>query len=867
MSASEALEDEVGAGDVAESHGPGSGERGPTPGERRRRTAAIVAYSSLLGGVAVLIFTQSALPQAGPIRVLLPQPAMLVVVCVLWAAAVLAPVSFHYRGNTNIVTQDQIAMLIGFVFLAPWLFMVGCVVVTDTLVLAAIYRQRPVKLFFNMATIGLANIMALVLYRAVLGTHSPVSVRGWGAATLALVTVAVVSEFNVRVVTRLNGQISERRTASHLTVQAMLSAAGICLAYLVLNTAWFDPTATVPLMLVAALLIAAYRGYTRLTLRYASLQRLYEFNNALSTASLEPSSMGIEVLRHVCTVMRTRRAELVLAEPLGIPRRLALTDRGPSPVEPITLDRASIVTAAIASGTPTLYSNDSTAKPEHDPVLGDFRDAVVSPLMSESAPIGAIVALDRDEEFDRFDGDDLRLFGTLTAHAGAALERARLIEELRHEVDSKAHQATHDMLTGLPNRTLFVTEAAAALHECTGVAIALLDLDRFKDVNDTLGHTIGDRLLCDLSERLARAMTTRTTVARLGGDEFAIVVRDVESADDALGVVHELLSAVSRPVEIDGLTLHAQGSAGIALSPDHGDDVTLLIQRADIAMYLAKARHSAVELYSEAHDQSMRRKLLLGELLTHALETGTELSVEYQPIADVATGKVIGVEALARWYHPEHGSIPPEEFIAIAEQMGLASRISDVVLAQACAQAAAWRRSGFDIGVAVNMSGGELTDRDLVERVTRHLHTYDLPAEVLTIEVTETQVLSDLVHKTSILDELTGRGVRVSIDDYGTGYCSLAYLHRLPVHKLKIDRSFITNLATEDSNRIIVESSIAMAHSLGLRVVAEGAEDALTCALLADAGCDQIQGYHLARPMAADEFTRWLGEAGATLRI
>jgi diguanylate cyclase (GGDEF)-like protein len=792
---------------------------------------------------------------------------MLAVVCVLWVAAVLAPVSFHYRGNSNFLALDSIAMLIGYVFLAPWLFILGCAVVTDTLVLAVVYRQRPLKLYFNMATLGLVNVLAVLVYRATLGTHNPVSLRGWGAATLALVTVAIVSGFNVRVVTRLNGQIPERRTASHLTMQAMLTAAGICLAYLVLNTAWFDPTATVPLILVAALLIAAYRGYTRLTLRYASLQRLYEFNNAVSTASLEPSSMGIEVLRHVCTVMRTRRAELVLAEPLGIPRRLALTDRGPSAVEPITLDEASIVPAAIAAGTPTLYSSTSTAKPEHDSVLGDFHDALVSPLMSESTPIGAIVALDRDEEFDRFDSDDLRLFGTLTAHAGAALERARLVEELRHEVDSKAHQATHDMLTGLPNRTLFVTEANTALRECTGVAIALLDLERFKDVNDTLGHTIGDRLLCDLSERLGRTMTSRTTVARLGGDEFAIIVRDVQGADEAFGVVHELLSVLSRPVELDGLTLHVQASAGVALSPEHGDDVALLIQRADIAMYLAKARHSTIELYSEAHDQSMRRKLLLGELLTHALETGTELSVEYQPIAEAATGQVVGVEALARWHHPEHGFIPPEEFVAIAEQMGLVSRISDLVLAQACAQAAGWRRAGFEIGVAVNMSGPELTDRDLVERVTRYLRAYDLPPGALTIEVTETQVLSDLVHETSILDQLTARGVRVSIDDYGTGYCSLAYLHRLPVHELKIDRSFITNLANEDSNRIIVESSIAMAHSLGLRVVAEGAEDALTCALLADAGCDQIQGYHLARPMAAHELTRWLGDSGATLRI
>jgi len=292
--------------------------------------------------------------------------------------------------------------------------------------------------------------------------------------------------------------------------------------------------------------------------------------------------------------------------------------------------------------------------------------------------------------------------------------------------------------------------------------------------------------------------------------------------------------------------------------------VSLLLQRADIAMYLAKERRGTVEVYSVEHDQSMRRWLMLGGLLTHALQTGTELSVMYQPIADVRSRSIVQVEALARWNHPVHGAIPPEEFIGIAEQMGMISQISDFVLSEACAQLAAWRQAGIDVGLAINVSGREFADGSLVDRVARHLRAHDIPPSVLTLEVTETEIMADLTQATLILDQLAALGIRIGIDDYGTGYSSLAYLHRLPVQELKIDRSFVTNLPNEMSNRIIVRSSIAMAHSLGLSVVAEGAEDEVTCAMLADAGCDQIQGYYLSRPKGPVEFQEWLLQ-GASL--
>jgi predicted signal transduction protein with EAL and GGDEF domain len=347
-------------------------------------------------------------------------------------------------------------------------------------------------------------------------------------------------------------------------------------------------------------------------------------------------------------------------------------------------------------------------------------------------------------------------------------------------------------------------------------------------------------------------------VARLGGDEFALVIADISDPGQAVDIVYDLNAEMSRPIEMEGMTLAVTFSAGIALSPEHGNDVALLLQRADIAMYLAKERRSIVELYSVEQDKSVRRSLMVGGFLTHALETGNGLSVMYQPIADVRSKEVVRVEALCRWYHPELGWIPPDEFIGIAEQMGLIGQISEFVLAEACAQLGHWRRIGLRIGMAVNVSGRELTDTSLVDLVERNLRVNNLPPELLTVEVTETEVMADLEQASRVLEELADLGVRIAIDDYGTGYSSLAYLHHLPVQELKIDRSFVTNLPNEMSNAIIVRSSIAMAHSLGLLVVAEGAEDAATCAILADANCDMIQGHYLGRPQNSALVQEWL---------
>jgi len=827
----------------------------PAAGAHRRTVLAVNALSVAFALGAVALLQSGPLHHAEPIKLLIPQPAMFVIVFLTWAAASWAPIKLHYRGNTYLFVLEEVPVVLGLVFLSPVLLVLAGVC-AELFVAVGVRRQKPFKVFFNVASCALSISLAALVYREVLGSSIPVSFWGWLAAGAALCTSMISASLMVRIVIKINGQITERRTAVQFGTEAMIMAANMCLSFVVLDLAWFSLWAIIPLVLVAVLIFGAYSGYARLTLKFASLQRLYDFSRDIGTASLEPPSMSVDVLRQVCTVMRARRAELVLMEPSGTARRISLEEGEPSGFEAISLEKSSIVADAVASGTASLHVGEVQSgkpKPQLDPLSGRYGQAVVAPIMNGYSAIGAIAAFDRDEEEDTFDEDDLRLFETLVAHASASLERARLVEELRFEVDSKSHQATHDALTGLPNRILFQSRAAQALKESRGVAVVLLDIDRFKDVNDTLGHGMGDRMLCEVSERLLHAVSGRATVARLGGDEFALVIADVTEPAQAVAIVNDLHREMSRPIRVDGLALAVTASAGIALAPEHGEDVALLLQRADIAMYHAKERHSRVELYSVEQDQSMHRWLMIGGLLTHALETGSELSVAYQPIADVRSGSFVRVEALARWNHPVHGFIPPDEFIGMAEQMGVISQISDFVLSEACGQAAKWRRNGLDLGLAVNLSGREFAEGGLVERIAGHLKDHDLPADRLTLEVTETEVMADLTQVSMVLDELAARGISLAIDDYGTGYSSLAYIHRLPVQELKIDRSFVTSLPSESSNAIIVNSSIAMAHSLGLKVVAEGAEDEATCSMLADADCDFIQGYYLSKPITSEQ--------------
>ncbi|MGY2003623.1 putative bifunctional diguanylate cyclase/phosphodiesterase [Blastococcus sp. SYSU DS1024] len=431
----------------------------------------------------------------------------------------------------------------------------------------------------------------------------------------------------------------------------------------------------------------------------------------------------------------------------------------------------------------------------------------------------------------------------------------RRSDELKAEVlsrrqaeDELRYRARHDALTGLLNRAALGEEIGSAVDDARAggpaIAVLLLDLDRFKEVNDALGHHVGDALLRSVADRLAEELREETVLARLGGDEFVVLLRGC-GAEEAEQVAQRALRAIRRPFPVDGLLLEVDGSCGVAVEGERAAD---LLRHADVAMYAAKADQLGVAVYRPALDADAPAQLRTFGELRRAIRDG-ELLVHYQPRVAVADGRVLGVEALVRWQHPERGLVPPAEFIPLAEQTGLIRPITDAVLEQALAACRRWRDQGLELTVGVNLSARSLLDTCLVDRVAGLLRAHGLPAGCLELEITESAAMKDPGRALEVLHRLRDLGVELSVDDYGTGHASLAYLTRLPVSTLKIDRSFVQTMELDAGDRTIVRSTVELAHSLGLRVVAEGVETRATWAELARLGCDAAQGFWLARPM------------------
>lgn len=431
------------------------------------------------------------------------------------------------------------------------------------------------------------------------------------------------------------------------------------------------------------------------------------------------------------------------------------------------------------------------------------------------------------------------------------------------QAQESTHRSLHDGLTGIPNRTLFADRLGSAvrLAERRGdrVALLVLDLDRFKDVNDTLGHQQGDTLLCAIAERLSEAIRESDSVARLGGDEFGILLHGVASEGEVLEVAQRVLTTLCRPVRLDGATVDVGCSIGAAIYPEHGSDPTELLKNADIAMYLAKRGHLGAAVYSADADHYTSGQLAIFGELRHAIEA-RELVLFYQPKVVASTGSVCGVEALVRWQHPVRGLLAPSEFIAAAERSQLILPLTNYVIATALDQLREWVASGLRLPVSVNVDALSLLDQEFPDRVSALLTASGVPAELLTLEITETAFISDGDRALTVLNRLREMGVRLALDDFGTGYSAMAYLQQMPLHELKIDRRFITNLLDSRQDRAITRAVIDIAHALDMQVVGEGVEDGATLDALVELKCDEAQGYFLCRPVPVPELMAWLDQ-------
>ncbi|GAB6041017.1 putative bifunctional diguanylate cyclase/phosphodiesterase [Endothiovibrio diazotrophicus] len=447
-----------------------------------------------------------------------------------------------------------------------------------------------------------------------------------------------------------------------------------------------------------------------------------------------------------------------------------------------------------------------------------------------------------------------------------ATETHALVEafaEMRRQVHQRQrqleYQAGHDALTGLPNRSRLMERLAEALESAKGerqpLALLVMDLNRFKEINDTLGHEIGDQLLQQVRNRLLNTVDEAFDVVRLGGDEFAVLMPGT-GRERAVAIAAEITEALAQVFTVEMHTLFVGGGLGIALFPEHGDDNRTLIQHAEVAMYVAKRNNHHYAVYDIELDQHSIRRLALESDLHHAIGDG-QLELYFQPKVNLTNGQTTGVEALIRWHHPERGFIPPDELIAVAEQTGLIKPLTAWVLETGMGQRARWQRIGIEVQVAVNLSVWNLQDPELVTQIRDGLDRHRLPAHALGLEITESAMMADPERALAALVELDAMGISLAVDDFGTGFSSLSYLKRLPVDELKIDKSFVMSMNEDENDAAIVRSTIDLAHNLGLKVVAEGVENQQIWTVLEFLGCDTAQGYYMSRPIPAADFEQW----------
>lgn len=534
-------------------------------------------------------------------------------------------------------------------------------------------------------------------------------------------------------------------------------------------------------------------------------------------------------------------------------------------------DDASLTGKAVAPTTAleTALAGASSHMVERDPNGADVLTVYIPVQMDRDVAAEGVlgIGLDADPLVASVNSDTQRLYLILLGALGLLyLILIRLVsaasKKLQRQANDNEYQALHDSLTGLPNRILFrdrVSQAALAAARDRAIGgVMLMDLDRFKDVNDTLGHHNGDIMLKQAAARVQGALRTSDTVARLGGDEFAVLLHGLKESTDALAVAEKVRSALRQPFLLEGLKVEIDASIGIAFFPAHGNDVDTLIKRADVAMYNAKSSGGGYEIYEAERDEYSPTRLSLVSELRAAIEN-KDLVLHYQPKIDMTSERVIGVEALVRWKHQVRGVIPPEDFIAIAEHTGLIEPLTLFVLEECIRTCHQWQQDGLSLTVAANLSARNLQDPELPNKIWAILAKWGVPPSRLEVEITERTIMIDGGQATEVLRRLNSMGVKVAIDDFGTGHSSLSNLKRLPVDILKIDKSFVSHMADNEDDLVIVKSTIDLAHNLGLQVVAEGVENQKIWDHLAALGCDSAQGFHRGRPMDSKEVPWMVG--------
>jgi len=807
------------------------------------RRVMLIAVVLAVVGVGLLV----ASPDAGEAVVASPM-WLLPLLAAGFVVAELSVFRFIFRRESLAFSLSEIPFAMSLVYLAPGPA-VAARLIGAMIVILAIRRPPLYKTAFNAGMLVVEVAIAVVVFRGVVDLWGPGANHFVVAAIVAMFACGIVSSIMVSVaISQFEGRLLSR-VASELRVAWWLFIVNSTLAGMVLALALLSPSLVLVALIPVGLLWFIIKAYGALDQRLRDLDAVHGFTGQVGQ-SLDPDEIIRAAVVETAELFRTDGTAVIVFDDghgawlqvHGVVGLQLPTDARDSDWRTlITSERAVLVPRSELGA---IKSSEST-----------ITEMMVAPMRDESGVIGLLVVAGRTGASRRFQPDDIVRLQNLTEQLTVSLRKGMLHQRIERE-------AWLDGLTGLPNRTSFersINEAAARRSGDGLLFVILLDLDRFKEVNDTLGHHAGDDLLILVAERLATVLGPDDVLARLAGDEFAIAGHRPDR-EEMLELAWDCVREVGRPVTLDGLEIVVTASAGLAIIDDDFDEGAPL-RFADIAMFNAKTQRLGVEVYSHEIDRRTPARLsMLGDL--RAAIEDEQLHLHLQPKLDLNTGTIVGAEALVRWTHPVRGVVPPAQFVRVAEDTGLIKQLTDLMLHRGISTLRQIHDRGYHLGLSVNLSTHDLLDRRLADRVQQHLSTNNVDASMLTLEITESSLLSDAPRARATIDELHEIGVALSIDDFGTGYSSLSYLRRLPVGELKIDQSFVANVLLDEQDEVIVRSTIDLGHNLGLVVVAEGVENNEVLERLQELGCDIAQGYCISRPLAPGHFLSWLGTTG-----
>ncbi len=787
---------------------------------------------------------------AGLALVLLSDPAPLPTSFSLaWYALVPAfvlarrfPIDFEFRKQSHSVTLTQLPLAVGAVFADPSAHLAAAALgtVLDSVLLR---RQQPLKTAFNVG-VAAAEVGAVTFIVQLVAADDHPGPGLWLALFVGLLVGEAVGNLAVTGVMRILGvTVSRSQLLQPLTFAAVSTTVFTCLAVVAVLSVWTDARSLVVIAVVALGLGLAYRGHRRIAAQQQTTERLYEFVKDLGPLDLDDPASS-ETLQHVRTLLYARHLDLAVCESGDRTwRHVVVSEPDGDGAQPVA---DALVESVASSMHAQLRSGDS----------GDA-DRMATPLVGSAGLLGILTATERLGEVRPFDMGDLRLLETVAAELATALERGRLLADL-------ARAATTDSLTALPNLAEVTRRIDGQIAEHGEVLLAAVAVDSFREVNDTLGHQVGDELLIETTRRL-RLVSGGAVVGRIGGGRFVVAVPAIAAGRDAAMFGLGLRAQVEGTAQVGPVGTHIRLSVGVVSAPEHGSDAATLLRRAETAMYGARHVNGGPVLWEPAYEVKGQRRLAVVMALREALAVGA-IGVAFQPKVETKSGRVTGVEALARWTHPALGPIGPDEFIPLAEASNLMAPLTASVLRQALVACKGWQRRANSAGVAVNVSADTVLDPSFVTEVAAIMTAVGVSPDLLTLELTEGVVVSDPALAAERLGELRSLGVHISVDDFGTGYSSLTYLKGLPVDEVKIDKGFVDGVEHEPADRAVVRAVVDIAHTLGLKVVAEGVENDEQEAVLRQLGVDEVQGYLHARPMPALDMAAWLRRRESAMR-